>query len=1811
MANRINYTIGFNADSNSLNQLKIQLNNLIGITQKELKLFNPSATQAQLKQMQADVQAAASTMGRALETAYNPKLNTINITKFNQSLNTSKMTVQQMEVAFSKAGTQGKNAFLQMTSQILTTQRAVKQTSNFLDSMSKTFVNTIKWSVASSVIQGFTSSIRNAWSYTQRLDESLNNIRIVTGQSAEEMDKFAKKANSAAKSLGASTTAYTNAALIYYQQGLEGEDVTKRAEVTVKAANVTGQSAAEVSEQLTAVWNGYKVVADEAENYVDKLAAVAASTAADLEELSEGMSKVASAASTMGVDIDQLSAALSTVVSVTRQDAAAVGTAFKTIFARMGDLQVDGVDEFGVSLGDVSGKLKQVGIDVLDQQGNLRDMGTVITEVAGKWKNWTGAQQQAIAVAMAGKRQYNNLIALFENWDMYESALTTSQNAEGTLQKQQDIYMDSLEGRLNQLKTAGEGVYDAIFDSESMKTFLKLLTGAVESVDNFITGIGGGGNLLLMLGSTATSVFSNQIAGGIARVISNFGIWREGIEQTKAELEITTKYTNLQSEAAQKLVNMKAQGLKYGKLMSQEESKELDQLIEQTAQLEMQKNLEEERIKNNEEFAKRFLKGQENIVNDSNRGSFVKKFNERAKELEARADIQDASSLEPEYQVNIAKRSLLGIGVNEQEANRLSNLPDRASIIEEKDALKTQKANTTDADEIALLKSKIEILNQLEAAQGKYGTATSRMTTAIQELLKDENLSEESKKRLNGLLDKNNKLTIKTSEAQKVLKEETKKLSQEYQKQGKQFAVGNKELKKTQEGLKKATAATKSFFKQINTKAMVSGIVQGVSALGQLGSAIISVSNMGDIWADESTTKFEKIAQTLSAVGMTASTLTMSISGLGKGISMVSTALGLQNTLWGVNRAIIKETDIEKKKALLTEYLLNNSKKLFNQEITKENAKTLANKLITEQSGNAKTKLTTKNIIAAASETVLGEATEKTGDKAKKAWYKILGPIGWIIAGVTLLTSLVIGIAAAFDAFDDSSNAAVKKAQEELDKAREAAQGFQETVKDTKEAYATLLDEISKYRDAQTALTKLKEGTEEWELAVIELNQQVLDLLSKYEELARYIKVGDNGVLEIKQEGFDQIVSQQQNEIKKAELKNIAGQATVLEKKTSLEQAQIKDIVKGNIKKDAAESGWGMGVSMTASGAVLGTMIMPGIGTAIGAGVGAIVGAIVGPLTKNAVETSKDKAAEYVSSDEFTEGLSQQRKENPDLFANTLNQDGSVNTNSKLYQYLEAQIENQDLGVETEELVLAMVKNSDALEESVEALEAQKEATEALNKSYLQTFADKYGIKDIETFTNVSANDLGTGDLDYSQYTKNYSFSGYKGGEHIGNKINTSNDRKGASSEAISWVKKAYGEDVKYSGLDADNFKDIKNLDDFKDATFQVDTNGDGETEEVSGQDIINAAAQKDVENAIKEKTQTNANIINALAEGKKNTQLAYFMGDNSAEEWKNKTLSDAAALKAEAEKGGIVSYVDATTGKTVSVDLATLVTSIEETRSQMEDAISETMSTIGQREGWSSSSFSNFTKTDLFAFEKNIASAALIGGDAAKEALLGAFDDFAEDPVAMEKLNELATNVDWANTTSIDAFVASAAELGYQIDTTDASWQIFMDNARNGLKQWVNNSQKVIEKLKTIKEIAADISFGDIISDEDYKKIFAINPEIAKDFIKTADGYKALENGATIEEKLSKQFDSLSGEKTYYDDLISAGKSFDYNKNLDLNKSTDAVNYINSLLTNESSAEKLFENSNYTLEAIKNARDIVTKEGVDTSSSEYQAALE
>ena len=536
-SNSINFSVGFNVDKTSISQLKTSLQEIQRMTQNDLNLDTIGDFKQAVKDLE-EVKQTAKEVEKALDKAFNKNLGTLNVSKFNQEL--SKLGLENIYNKFNSIGSAGQSAFRNITTEILTTNLQLKQGHKFLNEIAITMGNTIKWGAASSIMNSFTGSVQQAYGYVKALDSSLNDIRIVTGKSNEEMAEFARQANKAAQSLGQGTKDYTEASLIYYQQGLSDAEASARAETTLKAANVTGQSTEAVSEQLTAVWNGYKVNSQEAELYVDKLAAVAATTASDLEELSVGMSKVASAANAMGVDVDSLNAQLATIISVTRQAPESAGTALKTIYARMGDIEA-GLDG-EVTLDEYTSKMADMGVNVLNANGHLRDMGDVINEIGGNWENLSREQQIALSQIMAGTRQYNNLLALFDNWDMYTDALNTSANAAGTLQQQQDIYMESTEAHLQQLGTAMEDVYDSMFNTESFNKVLDVITLAVNGLGDFVDGIGGGGNALLALGSIATMVFSKQISSGIMTTISNFKAMKDNTDQVNASMDLLKQF---------------------------------------------------------------------------------------------------------------------------------------------------------------------------------------------------------------------------------------------------------------------------------------------------------------------------------------------------------------------------------------------------------------------------------------------------------------------------------------------------------------------------------------------------------------------------------------------------------------------------------------------------------------------------------------------------------------------------------------------------------------------------------------------------------------------------------------------------------------------------------------------------------------------------------------------------------------------------------------------------------------------------------------------------------------------------------------------------------------------------------------------------------------------------------------------------------------------------------------------------------------------------------------------------------------------
>ena len=586
---------------------------------------------------------SAQELSRHLNAAFNVDTGKMDLVKFNQSLQSSQQTVQQLAFNLVQAGQDGAQAFVQLSKAIANSETPMVKTNNLLNKMWTSLKNVATWQISSSLLNALTSSISEAYHFTRDLNESLTDIRIVTGYSADEMERFAAKATKAAKVLSTTTNEYAKASLIYFQQGLNDKEVQERTDLTIKMANVTGQSVSEVSDQLTAVWNNFDDGTETLEHYVDVMVALGAATASSSEEISEGLNKFAAVAETVGLSYEYAAAALATVTATTRESADVVGTAFKTLFARIQDLELGETLDDGTTLGQYSQALAAVGINIKDVNGDIKDMDVILEEMGARWNTLTKDQQVALAQNVAGVRQYTQLVALMDNWGYFQENLNASLNSSGALQEQSEIYAEGWEAARDRVAASMEQLYQDILDDDFFIGFLNSIADVIDEIDHMIDSLGGIGVVVSNLGAIFLNVFSNKISTAIQGTITQLQLASSkgmqkyventtsginqvardkiasgeitGAEKQSLEYDIETNelkakfmgksgsMTDIEKEAAERQLedirkqqNQHLELLKVVEQLTQQRDKELQTLEEQIAAQKVLVSMEKERL---------------------------------------------------------------------------------------------------------------------------------------------------------------------------------------------------------------------------------------------------------------------------------------------------------------------------------------------------------------------------------------------------------------------------------------------------------------------------------------------------------------------------------------------------------------------------------------------------------------------------------------------------------------------------------------------------------------------------------------------------------------------------------------------------------------------------------------------------------------------------------------------------------------------------------------------------------------------------------------------------------------------------------------------------------------------------------------------------------------------------------------------------------------------------------------------------------------------------------------------------------------
>lgn len=542
MAKRLNYTIGVNADTSKFE----------ASLQEAVTSLQTLGTKSQVVPTLQKASTAALDLAKNLQSAVNTNTGKLDLSVFNKKLEDSGQSLRSYYNQMVQLGPAGTEAFLKVASSITQAELPLRRTNTLMNELWVTMKNTMRWQLTSSVLHGFVGSLKQAYGYSKNLDRSLNEIRIVSKKSAEDMARFAEQANKAAKALSTTTTNYTDASLIYYQQGLTDQEVLDRTETTIKMANVAGTTAETASQQLTAIWNNFYDGSQSLEHYADVMVKLGAATASSSDEISEGIQKFAAVANTVGLSYEYAASALATVTAQTRESASVVGTAFRTLFSRIQGLNQGETLDDGTTLNKYSQALATVGVQIKDTNGELKGMDEILDDLGSRWNTLAQDQKIALAETVAGVRQWTQLIALMDNWDFFKENLAMAQDADGALEQQAEIYAESWEAARDRTKAAAEDIYDSLINPDFYIKVDDLITPLLSGTADVIDAMGGMNGVLAVSVLLINKVYGDKIA--------------ESLRESAVQIGFLTNQEQARARALQQQAAILAQSISIEKM---------------------------------------------------------------------------------------------------------------------------------------------------------------------------------------------------------------------------------------------------------------------------------------------------------------------------------------------------------------------------------------------------------------------------------------------------------------------------------------------------------------------------------------------------------------------------------------------------------------------------------------------------------------------------------------------------------------------------------------------------------------------------------------------------------------------------------------------------------------------------------------------------------------------------------------------------------------------------------------------------------------------------------------------------------------------------------------------------------------------------------------------------------------------------------------------------------------------------------------------------------------------------------------------
>lgn len=492
---------------------------------RNFELISASASDPKLKNIQSGIFGAlnggtvdTSALKRYFGELKQGEVNTISVT---EKTNQFGQAVNEVKVKMAGTGKTVEAYTFQMNKSTTATQMAVKETGKaIVDNENKSLGFMEQMGIAMKRIPTYILSMQGIFavvngfkgisSEIMEINKQMIEIQRVAGAGINT-DNLLSGALAQSKELGNNVHDILDALGEYSRtfDNLSEQQLLTVTKTAVVMSNVSDLNLDESVSSLVGTMNAFNISADESLHIVDALNEIDNNYSISTKQLAESLSKAGATAQTFGVSMEEVGGQTTAIGAVTQETGAVIGNSLKTIYSRITTMKpsIDILDSVGVSV-------RKMGDNGLE----MKSVNDILGELAGKWSGLTEEQQQNIGVTIAGRNQLSRFLALMNNWQMGVDATNAGINSSNSAMKEQGIYMESYEAKINALKTRFTELSLAIgkaFLSDGMVVGIDSLGKLGDAIVKIIGNIGA---LPAMFG---TVTFLGTAFGGLGKNLSN------------------------------------------------------------------------------------------------------------------------------------------------------------------------------------------------------------------------------------------------------------------------------------------------------------------------------------------------------------------------------------------------------------------------------------------------------------------------------------------------------------------------------------------------------------------------------------------------------------------------------------------------------------------------------------------------------------------------------------------------------------------------------------------------------------------------------------------------------------------------------------------------------------------------------------------------------------------------------------------------------------------------------------------------------------------------------------------------------------------------------------------------------------------------------------------------------------------------------------------------------------------------------------------------------------------------------------------